>query len=88
MRNKSDDDLSREASSSGGHAPAPHRVDRAVLPDLVEHARFEVLPTAGVEEQVLTHLPIERMLTVTASSSRGLDAVSYTHLTLPTILRV
>ncbi len=74
MRNRRDDFLSREPSSSGGPAAALHREGRRVLPELVEHARFEVLPTPKVQEQVLAHLPIARTLTVTASSSRGLDA--------------
>jgi methylenetetrahydrofolate reductase (NADPH) len=41
---------------------------------LLEHARYEVLPTASTEDKVLTHLPRERTVTVTASPSKGLEA--------------
>src|SRR3954470_18875291 len=42
--------------------------------DLLRNARFEVLPLAGIEEQVLEHLSTDVRLTVTASPRRGLDA--------------
>lgn len=41
---------------------------------LLEHARYEVLPTASTEDKVLEHVPIDRVITVTASPSKGLDA--------------
>lgn len=41
---------------------------------LLEHARYEVLPTATTEEKVLKHLPKERTLTITASPGKGLEA--------------
>ena len=41
---------------------------------LVEHARYEVLPTPSAEEAVLAHLPRDRVITVTASPSKGLAA--------------
>ena len=41
---------------------------------LVEHARYEVLPTPSTEETVLAHLPRDRVITVTASPGKGLDA--------------
>jgi methylenetetrahydrofolate reductase (NADPH) len=41
---------------------------------LLEHARYEVLPTATTEEKVLKHLPKERTITVTASPGKGLEA--------------
>ncbi len=41
---------------------------------LLEHARFEVLPTASTEDKVLEHLSPDRVITVTASPSKGLDA--------------
>jgi len=44
----------------------------AVLARLVEHARYEVLPTPSAEEAVLTHLPRDRVITVTASPGKGL----------------
>jgi methylenetetrahydrofolate reductase (NADPH) len=40
---------------------------------LLEHARYEVLPTATIEEKLLEHVPVERTLTVTASPSKGLE---------------
>jgi methylenetetrahydrofolate reductase (NADPH) len=41
---------------------------------LLEHARYEVLPTPSTEAKVLEFLPPERRVTVTASPSKGLDA--------------
>src|SRR5680860_178908 len=46
----------------------------AVLRRLLAHARYEVLPTAAIEEQVLEHLPDGFTVTVTASQSKGLAA--------------
>ena len=37
-------------------------------------ARFEVLPTGTIEDKILEHVPVERMLTVTASPAKGLEA--------------
>lgn len=44
------------------------------LSGLIEDARFEVIPTRTIEERVVAELPTRRELTVTASSSRGLEA--------------
>jgi methylenetetrahydrofolate reductase (NADPH) len=41
---------------------------------LLEHARYEVLPTATTEAKVIQHLPRDREITITASPSRGLEA--------------
>src|SRR4051794_23045155 len=41
---------------------------------LLENARYEVLPTPSTEAKVLEHLPVERVVTVTASPGKGLDA--------------
>ena len=41
---------------------------------LLENARFEVLPTASVEEAVLEHVSTDQAVTVTASPSKGLEA--------------
>lgn len=41
--------------------------------ELLSRARFEVLPLAGIEEQVLAHVPRETTLTVTVSPTRGLE---------------
>ncbi|WP_340537004.1 methylenetetrahydrofolate reductase [Nocardioides sp. GXZ039] len=46
----------------------------ATLVRLLEHARYEVLPTASTEAKILEHLPPDRTITVTASPSKGLDA--------------
>jgi methylenetetrahydrofolate reductase (NADPH) len=41
---------------------------------LLEHARYEVLPTASTEEKVLARVPRDLTVTVTASPSKGLEA--------------
>jgi methylenetetrahydrofolate reductase (NADPH) len=46
----------------------------ATLVRLLEHARYEVLPTASTEDKVLAHVPRDVAVTVTASPSKGLDA--------------
>jgi methylenetetrahydrofolate reductase (NADPH) len=46
----------------------------AGLARLLRHARFEVLPLEGVEEQVRRHLGADVKVTVTASPRRGLEA--------------
>ena len=43
-----------------------------LLARLVERARYEVLPTASAEDTVLTHVPRDRVITVTASPGKGL----------------
>ncbi len=40
---------------------------------LLENARYEVLPTATTEDKILEHVPVERIVTVTASPSKGLE---------------
>jgi methylenetetrahydrofolate reductase (NADPH) len=47
--------------------------DRATIRRLLEHARYEVLPTASIEAKVLESVPASVPVTVTASPSRGLD---------------
>jgi methylenetetrahydrofolate reductase (NADPH) len=47
---------------------------RKSLAGLVENARYEVLPTASTEDKVREHLPVDRIVTVTASPGKGLDA--------------
>ena len=55
--------------------PAPTRhAATGALADLLEQPRFEVLPTPGAPDAVATHLPPGRLLTVTASPTRGLVA--------------
>ncbi len=44
------------------------------LVGLLQHARYEVLPTPAAEEKVLAHVPVDIPVTVTASPSKGLDA--------------
>lgn len=41
---------------------------------LLETARYEVLPTAAIVDEVGAHLPVGRPLTVTASAGKGLAA--------------
>lgn len=48
--------------------PAP------VVLRLLEHARYEVLPTASVTDQVIAHVPTSVAVTVTASPAKGLAA--------------
>ena len=44
------------------------------LQRLLEHARYEVLPTATTEEKVLASVPRDLAVTVTASGTKGLEA--------------
>lgn len=46
----------------------------ATMVRLLEHARYEVLPTSSIEETLLEHVGPETTVTVTASPSKGLDA--------------
>ena len=46
----------------------------ATMVRLLENARYEVLPTASIEETVLAHVPVELPVTVTASPGKGLEA--------------
>ncbi|RHW25860.1 5,10-methylenetetrahydrofolate reductase [Nocardioides immobilis] len=57
-----------------GRAPRLTRTRADVVRRLLANARFEVLPTARVEDAVATHLPPGRTVTVTASPSKGLEA--------------
>ena len=41
---------------------------------LLSNARYEVLPTATAEEKVVTHVPLDVPITVTASGAKGLEA--------------
>ena len=49
-----------------------NRATRATLIRLLEHARYEVLPTASAEDTLLEHVPRDRQITVTASPGKGL----------------
>lgn len=44
------------------------------LGQLVSTVRYEVLPTASIAEQVYEHVPVGRMVTVTASPRSGLES--------------
>jgi methylenetetrahydrofolate reductase (NADPH) len=46
----------------------------ATMVRLLENARYEVLPTASVEDQVLEHVGLDTVVTVTASPGKGLEA--------------
>jgi methylenetetrahydrofolate reductase (NADPH) len=50
------------------------RAATATMVRLLENTRFEVLPTASVEESVLEHIDRADAVTVTASPSKGLEA--------------
>jgi methylenetetrahydrofolate reductase (NADPH) len=55
-------------------ATTPTRlVGSATLGELLARSRYEVIPLAGIEEQVLEHVPRDVTLTVTASPVKGLD---------------
>ena len=45
----------------------------ATLAQLLTRSRYEVIPLAGAEEEVLEHVPRDVTLTVTASPVKGLD---------------
>lgn len=45
----------------------------STLPELIGRSRYEVIPLASAEEQVLEHVPRDVTLTVTASPVKGLD---------------
>ncbi len=47
---------------------------RQSLVGLLQHLRYEVLPTQSTADKVLAHLPADHTVTVTASPSRGLEA--------------
>jgi len=51
-----------------------NKAEAAALRGLVTAARYEVLPTPTIEDKILEHLPTDRMLTVTASPAKGLEA--------------
>src|SRR5262249_55006040 len=46
----------------------------ATMVRLLQNARYEVLPTASIEETVLAHVGTDLTLTVTASPGKGLEA--------------
>lgn len=45
-----------------------------ILRQLLEGARYEVLPTATIEDKVLAHVPRTLTVTVTTSAAKGLEA--------------
>lgn len=51
-----------------------HRARARVLEDLLSRARYEVLPTTGVVDEVHASLPAGATVTVTASPAKGLAA--------------
>jgi methylenetetrahydrofolate reductase (NADPH) len=46
----------------------------ATMVRLLENARYEVLPTASIEDVILEHLGPDREITVTASPGKGLES--------------
>jgi methylenetetrahydrofolate reductase (NADPH) len=51
-----------------------NKATAATMARLLEHARYEVLPTASTEDKLLEHVPRDRTITVTASPGKGLEA--------------
>lgn len=51
-----------------------HRTDRPGLREALRRPRFEVLPVAGIEDEVITELPVDATVTVTASPRQGIAA--------------
>ena len=51
-----------------------NKAARGTMVRLLENARYEVLPTASIEDTLLEHVPRDRTITVTASPSKGLEA--------------
>ena len=50
-----------------------NKAARDAMVRLLRNARYEVLPVGSTEEKVLTHLPKDRVVTVTASPTKGLE---------------
>jgi len=57
----------------GLRTPFGRRKDATTALRLLDHARYEVLPTPSVEEKVHTSVPLDVGVTVTASPSKGLE---------------
>jgi methylenetetrahydrofolate reductase (NADPH) len=70
----------RARSSAGASARLRGRIGltdettRQGLINFLHHPRYEVLPTEGVEELVVAHVPHEVTVTITASPRRGIEA--------------
>ena len=47
---------------------------RRALAERLERPRYEVLPLAGIVEEVVAHVPVSARVTVTASPAKGLDS--------------
>src|SRR5689334_22832914 len=60
-------------SDDGTHCMIRNKTAREAMVRLLRNARYEVLPVGSTEEKVLTHLPKDRTVTVTASPTKGLD---------------
>lgn len=52
---------------------SPSPLDPGALGELLKRPRFEVFPVDGIEEEVVAHAPPGATITITSSSSRGLD---------------
>jgi methylenetetrahydrofolate reductase (NADPH) len=59
--------------NKGGRNIFGHGKDAATMIRLLEHARYEVLPTATIEEKLAASVPTDVQLTVTASPTKGLE---------------
>ncbi|MGI8899830.1 MAG: methylenetetrahydrofolate reductase [Nocardioides sp.] len=49
-----------------------NKLQTAFVAEMLRSARYEVLPTATIEERILAHVPVDRTLTVTASPAKGI----------------
>lgn len=47
---------------------------RAAVLELLRRPRYEVIPVAGIEHEVVEHVPTDVKLTVTASPTKGIDS--------------
>jgi methylenetetrahydrofolate reductase (NADPH) len=63
---------------------APAATPRPGLPGWVKHARFEIVPVAGIEQRVCDHVDRSRTLTVTCSPRSGVDRTLEVATTLAT----
>ena len=72
MRNKTAARVREAINGSGLRRPIRRR-DYPTLIRLLEASRYEILPTATIEEKVHWSVPAGRTLTITASPAKGLE---------------
>jgi len=59
-----------------------NRSEATYISGLLESARYEVLPTKSIANEVVEHVPLGRTITITASVSLGLEATLHVAETL------